>query len=137
VSDVRHLKASNGVFIPFTAFLVIQDRTAGLATPLLTTLGIFLCVSTVFTWTNGRCIPPLFQYVAAYTMNIFLLHTICAAPVQAVLIKTGVHSFPVHLLCGLVFSFFVPIIIGLFAKRHSALGSSFRKQAQPPPGGAK
>lgn len=51
----------------------------------------------------------LLGYLARYTMPIFLMHTIFAAPVRIVMLKLGVESAFIHTVVGLIISFAGPI----------------------------
>lgn len=50
------------------------------------------------------------DFLAKYTMPIFLMHTLFAAPVRSVLLKLGIGSSVIHVVLGLVISFTGPII---------------------------
>lgn len=52
----------------------------------------------------------LFTFLSRYTMPIFLMHTLFAAPVRTVLLKLGMHSGVLHVLIGLGVSFLGPIV---------------------------
>lgn len=58
-----------------------------------------------------------FAYLIQYTMPIFLMHTLFAAPVRIVLMKFGIHNSMVHLLVGLMVSFAGPIVAAEIMKR--------------------
>lgn len=52
-------------------------------------------------WTN---------FLARYTMPIFLMHTLFAAPMRSVLLKVGIENAIIHVVLGLSISFVGPII---------------------------
>lgn len=56
-----------------------------------------------------------------YFMPVFVLHTICAAPIRILLLKIGIDSFIVHLIGGLTGSFAIPIVIYLICKKLTPL----------------
>lgn len=51
------------------------------------------------------------EFLAKYTMPIFLMHTLFAAPLRAVLLKIGVTNALVHVVLGLGISFVGPIAV--------------------------
>lgn len=51
------------------------------------------------------------NFLSKYTMPIFLMHTICAAGIRIVLFKIGISNAPIHIICGLIGSFVLPIVI--------------------------
>jgi len=107
---------------------------------LLTFGGISMSVLSIHHFCTRNKIPKSISYASRYSMHIFLLHTICAAPIRSVLFKFGYHGFPIHLLAGLIFSFLLPILIGMLSQKFqfinfffspfAALRLSFSKQTQ-------
>lgn len=57
------------------------------------------------------------DYLSKYTMPIFLMHTIFAASVRAVLLKIGIQNGVIHMVIGLGISFVGPIIAAEVMKR--------------------
>lgn len=57
------------------------------------------------------------DFLAKYTMPIFLMHTLFAAPLRSVLIKIGIESAVIHVVLGLVISFAGPIIAAWIMKK--------------------
>ena len=57
------------------------------------------------------------EFIAKYTMPIFLMHTLFAAPIRSVLIKIGIESAVIHVVLGLVISFAGPIIAAWIMKK--------------------
>lgn len=57
------------------------------------------------------------DFFAKYTMPIFLMHTLFAAPVRSVLLKLGIGSSVIHVVLGLVISFTGPIIAAWIMKK--------------------
>ena len=56
-----------------------------------------------------------------YTMPIFLMHTLFAAPLRSVLLKVGITNLVAHVALGLVISFAGPIIAMLIMERIKPL----------------
>lgn len=52
----------------------------------------------------------IFGYLAKYTMPIFLMHTLFAAPLRIALFKFGIQNAVVHMVMGIAVSFIGPIL---------------------------
>lgn len=76
-------------------------------------LGLLACMAVIFIavsiFRDGKQ-NKLFGYMARYTMPIFLMHTIFAAPVRIVMMKLGIESSLIHTVVGLIISFVGPIV---------------------------
>ena len=57
------------------------------------------------------------DFLAKYTMPIFLMHTLFAAPMRSVLIKVGIVNTVVHVALGLGISFAGPIMAAWIMKK--------------------
>ena len=57
------------------------------------------------------------DFLAKYTMPIFLMHTLFAAPLRSVLLKLGIGSSVIHVVLGLGISFVGPIIAAWIMKK--------------------
>lgn len=57
------------------------------------------------------------DFLATYTMPIFLMHTLFAAPLRAILLKIGVTDVVVHVVLGLGISFVGPMVVALIMKK--------------------
>ena len=62
------------------------------------------------------------DFLAKYTMPIFLMHTLFAAPMRSVLLKMGITNTVVHIVLGLAISFAGPIIAAWIMKKTKWLG---------------
>ena len=81
-------------------------------------LGLLACVSVAALIASyednfGRCT----DFFAKYTMPIFLMHTLFAAPLRAVLLKLGIDTAVIHVILGLAVSFAGPIIATWIMKK--------------------
>lgn len=65
---------------------------------------------------TGRKLP-LLDALVPYTFPVFVMHTLSAAPVRALLQKVGVSSPLLHIPIGLAASFAVPIILAILMKK--------------------
>ena len=57
------------------------------------------------------------DFLAKYTMPIFLMHTLFAASLRSVLIKIGIVNPALHVMLGLVISFAGPIMAAWIMKK--------------------
>ena len=57
------------------------------------------------------------DFLAKYTMPIFLMHTLFAAPMRSLLLKIGIENAVVHIVLGLGISFVGPIIAAWVMKK--------------------
>lgn len=57
------------------------------------------------------------DFLAKYTMPIFLMHTLFAAPLRSILMKVGIESAVVHVVLGLGISFAGPITAAWIMKK--------------------
>ena len=81
-------------------------------------MGLLACVTVIlivagFEEKFGRGM----DFLAKYTMPIFLMHTLFAAPLRFVLIKIGIENAVIHVVLGLVISFAGPIIAAWIMKK--------------------
>ena len=81
-------------------------------------MGLLACVAVImlvadFEEKFGRSM----DFLAKYTMSIFLMHTLFAAPLRSVLLKVGVTNAVIHVALGLSISFVGPIIAAWIMKK--------------------
>ena len=57
------------------------------------------------------------DFLAKYTMPIFLMHTLFAASLRSILMKVGIENTVVHVVLGLEISFAGPIIAAWIMKK--------------------
>lgn len=57
------------------------------------------------------------DFLAKYTMPIFLMHTLFATPLRSILMKIGIENAVIHVVLGLVISFAVSIIAAWIMKK--------------------
>ena len=82
------------------------------------TMGLLACVAIIlmvadFEKKFGRGM----DFLAKYTMPIFLMHTLFAAPMRSILIKVGIENAVIHVVLGLGISFVGPIIAAWIMKK--------------------
>lgn len=81
-------------------------------------MGLLACVAVIlmvadFEEKFGRGM----DFLAKYTMPIFLMHTLFAAPMRSVLLKVGIENAVIHVVLGLGISFAGPIIAAWIMKK--------------------
>ena len=81
-------------------------------------MGLLACVAVImmvagFEEKFGRGM----DFLAKYTMPIFLMHTLFAAPLRSVMMKVGIENAAVHVALGLGISFAGPIIAAWIMKK--------------------
>lgn len=89
--------------------VVYTVEISGSAVPFA--MGLLACVAVImlvagFEEKFGRGMDSL----AKYTMSIFLMHTLFAAPLRSILMKVGIENAVIHVVLGLVISFAGPIM---------------------------
>lgn len=73
-------------------------------------MGILACFSIIMLLINCHKLRNM-NWIAQYTMPIFLIHTIVAAPIRIVLTKIGINGAIFHIAVGLAASIIGPILI--------------------------
>lgn len=81
-------------------------------------LGLMACVAVILLVAgledkSGK----VMSFLAKYTMPIFLMHTLFAAPMRSVLLKVGVTNAVAHIGLGLGVSFAGPIVAAWIMKK--------------------
>lgn len=72
-------------------------------------MGVVACCSILMLLANCKE-RKVFSQMAQYTMPVFLMHTMFAAPVRTLLFRFGIDNPYLHIVCGLLISFIGPII---------------------------
>lgn len=81
-------------------------------------IGLLACVAVILMVAGGkRRFGRGMDFLAKYTMPIFLMHTLFAAPMRSVLLKLGIGSSVIHVVLGLGISFVGPIIAAWIMKK--------------------
>ena len=81
-------------------------------------MGLLACVAVIlmaagFEEKFGRGM----DFLAKYTMPIFLMHTLFAAPMRSILMKNGIENAVIHVVLGLGISFAGPIMAACIMKK--------------------
>ena len=104
------------LFIIFSVIVYWNSVQNGFVSFVLGLLACFSCVTLFMSNVNHE--KKILTSLAKYTMPIFLMHTIFAAPVRIVLMKLGVANIIVHVILGLGISFAGPIIAAEIMERY-------------------
>lgn len=96
----------------------MQQGITGLLMGLIACYSVIMLIMGIFK--DGKQ-SVAFRYLAQYTMPIFLMHTLFAAPVRALLIKIGIQNAAVHVALGLTVTFVGPIVAAVIMKRSKWL----------------
>ena len=81
------------------------------------TMGLLACVAVILMAGGEGGLGRGVDFLAKYTMPIFLMHTLFAAPLRSVLMKGGIENAVIHVVLGLVISFAGPIIAAWIMKK--------------------
>lgn len=105
------------VFIAASILIFIREINI---VPLDLILGFIACFALI-NLIGGLCKNKkqnkVSAFISKYIMPIFLMHTICAAGVRAVLFKIGIQNSPIHIVFGLCASFILPVIAALIMEK--------------------
>jgi len=80
-------------------------------------MGLLACTAVILIMADiedkfGKCM----DFLAKYTMPLFLMHTLFAAPMRSALMKVGIENAFVHIVLGLSISFVGPIVAARIMK---------------------
>lgn len=101
----------SGVLFILLSIWVYQMGTSNWwMTFLLGAMACFAVVILSINYTNQHKNNRLFVLLSRYTMPIFLMHTLFAAPFRIVLMKVGIRNAYVHIALGITISIAGPII---------------------------
>lgn len=120
-ANISH-KAKKGVVVGIV-FLIMSILLLRVEVPDLTIsflLGVLACTSVILiteAYQDSLAKCCVFKFMSKYTMPVFLMHTICAAPTRSVLFKIGITTAWIHIPIGLVVSFVGPILAAIILKK--------------------
>lgn len=100
----------------FQSMADIQNTAMSFVLGLLACAAVILLVAG-FEEKSGK----MMSFFAKYTMPIFLMHTLFAAPLRSALLKIGITNAVIHVLLGLGISFAGPIIAAWIMKKTKLL----------------
>ena len=105
-----------GLMFLILSAVVYRIKISGSAIPFA--MGLLACVAVImmvagFEEKFGRGM----DFLAKYTMPIFLMHTLFAAPLRSILMKIGIKNAVIHVVLGLGISFAGPIMAAWIMKK--------------------
>lgn len=85
-------------------------------------LGLMACIAVIFLMADyEEKSGTVMIFLSKYTMPIFLMHTLFAAPIRAILLKIGVTNAVIHVVLGIGISFVGPIVAAEIMKKTKYL----------------
>lgn len=120
------LKYGSLIFLPLAVLTYLNHWQNLLLPSCLTILGIGMTVLWGYYLAPTRILNNTFVLLLThYTMPIFLMHTLCAAPLRSILFKFGYSDFVLHCIVGICASFFGPILFAWIAEKTVVLNFIF------------
>ena len=114
----RETVISTLLFIALFTCKTVCNLDSAFLNATLTLFGLGASIGVINNLTNKRTVTGgLWKYLAKYMLQIYLLHTIFAAGIRAILFKLGISHVLSHMAMGLVFSFAMPIFCAVIAER--------------------
>ena len=105
-----------GLLFVIMSVVVYKAKISGGVIPFA--MGLLACVAVILMVSGvERRFGRGMDILAKYTMPIFLMHTLFAAPMRSVLLKLGIGSSVIHVVLGLGISFVGPIIAAWIMKK--------------------
>lgn len=95
------------VFLTISVFARILDWSNGFFSFAIALIAVF---GFIFLFSNWNRTNSILSFFAKYTMSIFLMHTLFAAPIRVLLSKAGITAWPVQIVIGIAVSIAGPII---------------------------
>ena len=110
------------VFVILSIVAYVKDIKLGVFTFIL---GLMACFSVILLVAdiadNETAFGKVMRVLSKYTMPIFLMHTIMAATLRAVLLRIGITNGIAHILVGLIASFGGPILAAYIMEKTTWL----------------
>ena len=102
--------ATGVIFLLLSALVYMIGIDHGVISFLLGLLACFSVVILMVKIYENRGQSAAFGTLAKYTMPIFLMHTLFAAPLRTMLFKLGIQNAAIHVIMGIAISFIGPMI---------------------------
>lgn len=113
--------ATGVIFLLLSIWVYLIGINHGVISFLLGLLACFSVVTLMEKIYENRMQSAAFGALAKYTMPIFLMHTLFAAPLRTVLFKLGIQNAVLHVILGIAISFIGPMIAGIIMKKSKWL----------------
>lgn len=109
--------ATGVIFFLLSIWVYMIGINHGVISFLLGLLACFVVITLIEKIYENRKQSIAFGILAKYTMAIFLMHTLFAAPLRTVLFKAGIQSAVIHMISGIAISFIGPMIAAVIMKK--------------------
>lgn len=109
--------ATGVIFLLLSIWVYIIGIDHGVISFLLGLLACFAVITLMEKIYENRKQSAAFGILAKYTMPIFLMHTLFAAPLRTVLFKLGIQSAVIHVILGISISFIGPVVAAVIMKK--------------------
>lgn len=116
-SWLRTSIATGAIFLLLSIWVYAQGIEWELVSFLLGLLACFSIVIFMEKHFESNRQSKAFGFLARYTMPIFLMHTLFAAPIRTVLFKLGIQNVAAHIVLGIFASFGGPIVAAQIMKK--------------------
>lgn len=113
--------ATGVIFLLLSVWVYMIRIDHGVISFLLGLLACFSVVTLMAKIYENRGKSAAFGTLAKYTMPIFLMHTLFAAPLRTVLFKLGIQNAVIHVILGIAISFIGPMIAAVIMKKSKWL----------------
>lgn len=113
--------ATGAIFLLLSVWVYMIGINHGVISFLLGLLACFSVVALMTKIYGNRGQSAAFGVLAKYTMPIFLMHTLFAAPLRTVLFKVGIQNAVIHVVLGIAISFIGPMIAAIIMKKSKWL----------------
>ena len=113
--------ATGVIFLLLSVWVYMIGIDHGVISFLLGLLACFSVVTLIAKIYENRGQSVAFGTLAQYTMPIFLMHTLFAAPLRTVLFKLGIQNAVIHVILGIAISFIGPMIAAVIMKKSKWL----------------
>ena len=113
--------ATGVIFLLLSVWVYMIGINHGVISFLLGLLACFSVVTLMAKIYENRGQSAAFGTLAKYTMPIFLMHTLFAAPLRTVLFKLGIQNAVIHVILGIAISFIGPMIAAVIMKKSKWL----------------
>lgn len=113
--------ATGVIFLLLSVWVYMIGIDHGVISFLLGLLACFFVVTLTAKIYENRGQSAAFGTLAKYTMPIFLMHTLFAAPLRTVLFKLGIQNAVIHVILGIAISFIGPMIAAVIMKKSKWL----------------
>ena len=113
--------ATGVIFLLLSVWVYMVGLNHGVISFLLGLTACFSVITSIVMIYENRGQSVVFGTLAKYTMPIFLMHTLFAAPLRTLLFKFSVHNVVIHVVLGIVISFIGPMIAAVIMKKSKWL----------------